>query len=104
MALENDNWEIELSREAGGRLTTRWKAIHNLLFRLFSGKAYGRCFVAAQPLSGNRVEVTFQAGLATRRDIEHNPGKGFAERSYLSAARVWQRDVRELVAGRLSSR
>jgi len=103
-ALEDDHWEVEPSRRASRHLTTQWKPIHNFIFRLFSGKAFGRCFVAVRPLPRDRVEVTFQAGLATRRDIEHNPAKGFAERSYAKAARDWQRDVRVLVADRLSGR
>jgi hypothetical protein len=101
-ALEDDHWELDLSRDGGRRLTTQWKAIRNFFFRIFSGKAFGRCFVSVRPLSDDQVEVTFQGGLATRRDLEHSPVKGLAERSYLSAARVWQREVRDLVMNRLS--
>lgn len=103
-ALENDRWELETTQEGGQRLTTQWKVIHGFLFHLFSGTAFGRCFVSALPLSDDRVEVTFQGGLATRRDIEHNPMRGLAERSYLSAARVWQQEVRALLANPLSGR
>ena len=103
-AFEDDQWELEPSGKVDRCLTTRWKPIHNFFFRLFSGKAFGRCFVAVRPLPQDNVEVTFQGGLATRRDIEHNPAKGFAERAYAKAARDWQRDVRILVASRLSGR
>ena len=103
-ALEDDNWEVESSHQARPGLTTQWKAIHNLFFRLFSGKAFGRCFVTLQPLSNDRLEITFQGGLATRRNIEHTPVKGAAEHAYVSAARVWQREVRALVENRLSDR
>ena len=103
-ALENDKWEIEPSRDPDWRLTTSWKAIHNLFFRIFSGTGFGRCFVTVRPLREDRVVVTFQGGLATRRDLEHNPMRGPAERSYLSAARVWQREVRKLLAGRPNNR
>ena len=61
---------------------------------------FGRCFVFVRPLSDTQVEVTFQGGLAARGDIEHSPMRGTAERSYLSAARDWQRDVRTLVGDR----
>ena len=104
LALEDDHWVLEPSPKADCQLTTRWKPIHNFFFRLFSGKAFGRCFVTVQPLPRDRVEVTFQAGLATRRDIEHNPAKGFAERAYVTAARNWHRDVRVLITSRLSGR
>lgn len=97
-ALENDNWEMDPARVAAGRLTTRWKPINNFIFRLFSGKAFGRCFVLVQPLQGDSVVVTFQAGLATRRDIEHSPARVLADSTYASAARDWQRKVRKLLA------
>ena len=104
MAFEDDHWKFEPSERTGGHLTTQWKPIRNFFFRLFSGKAFGRCFVTVRALPRGNVEVTFQGGLATRRDIEHNPAKGFAERAYAKAARDWQRDVRVLVDGRLSGR
>lgn len=103
IALENDHWECERPQDGGGpHLTTHWKALHNLIVRLFTGRAFGRCFVFVRPLPGDQVEITFQGGLAARRDIEHTPIKGFAERSYRSAARDWQREVRALVTDRLS--
>ncbi len=103
-ALEEDDWEVEPSRAADQRLRTRWKPIHNFIFRRLSGHAFGRCFVDVQPLPGDSVLVTFQAGLATRRDIEHSPVKALADDTYASAARDWQRAVRELLAGRPRSR
>jgi len=98
-ALEEDDWVVEPSRAADQRLRTRWKPIRNLIFRRLSGNAFGRCFVNMQPLPGDSVLVTFQAGLATRRDIEHSPVKALADDSYATAARDWQRAVRELLAG-----
>src|SRR5258705_8119613 len=103
-ALEDDHWEVESSPEAGLGLTTQWKAVHNIFFRLFSGKAFGRCFVFVRPLSNDRMEITFQGGIATRRNIEHTPVKGAAERAYVSAARVWQREVEALLESRLDGR
>ena len=96
IALANDEWELEPSPASSLELTTRWKSIHNIIFRLFSGSAYYRCFVSIRTLSEETVEVTFQGGVATRRDIEHKPVSGPASRSYVSAARVWLREVREL--------
>jgi len=103
-ALEEDDWVVEPSRVADERLRTNWKPIHNFIFRRLSGDAFGRCFVDIRPLPGDSVLVTFQAGLATRRDIENSPVKGLADDSYTSAARDWQKAVRELLAGRPSSR
>lgn len=99
-ALEEDDWVVEPSRAADQRLRTRWKPIRNFIFRRLSGEAFGRCFVDIKPLPGDSVLVTIQAGLATRRDIEHSPVKALADDSYASAARDWQKAVRELLAGR----
>jgi len=96
-ALENDRWILEPVGTVPG-LLTQWKPIRNILFRFFSGRAFARIFVDVTPLSRNRSEIRFQGGLASHRDIEHNPSMGFAERSYASAVRVWQKDVRELIA------
>jgi hypothetical protein len=103
-ALEEDDWVVEPSRAADQRLRTRWKPIRNFIFRRLSGHAFGRCFVDLQPLPGDSVLVTFQAGLATRRDIEHSPVKAVADDSYATAARDWQLAVREILAGRPMSR
>jgi hypothetical protein len=103
-ALEEDDWVVEPSRAADQQLITRWKPINNFVFRRLAGDAFGRCFVDVQTLPGDSVLVIFQAGLATRRDIEHSPVKIIADDSYASAARDWQRAVRELLAGRPSSR
>lgn len=103
-ALEEDDWVVEPSRAADRQLITRWKPIKNFIFRRLAGDAFGRCFVDVQALPGDSVLVTFQAGLATRRDIEHSPVRVLADDSYATAARDWQRAVRELLAGRPSSR
>lgn len=99
-ALEEDDWVVEPSRAADQQLRTRWKPIRNFIFRRLSGHAFGRCFVDMRPLPGDSVLVTFQAGLATRRDIEHSPVKILADDTYASAARDWQKAVREHLAGR----
>lgn len=104
VALENDHWEIDSSGEAGSELTTQWKAIHNIFFHLFSGKAFGRCFVSLRPLSNDRMEITFQGGVATRRNIEGTPMRSAAERAYVDATRVWQLEVRDLVESLWSGR
>jgi len=96
-ALENDQWILEPPGTVQG-LLTEWKPIRNILFRFFSGKAFARIFVDVTPVSRNRSEIRFQGGLATHRDIEHNPAMGFAERHYASAVRDWQQDVRQLIA------
>jgi hypothetical protein len=100
-ALADDEWEFGPSNDLAGMATTTWKTIHNVIFRLFSGKSFCRCYVAVRELATDRVEITFQGGLATRRDIERSAIRGFAERSYASAARTWQREVRKLVASRV---
>ena len=96
-ALESDRWVLEPAGTVTG-LLTQWKPIRNILFRFLSGRAFARVFVDVTPLSRNRSEIRFQGGLASHRDLEHNPSMGFAERSYASAVRVWQQDVRELIA------
>jgi len=96
-ALENDKWILEPQGTDPG-LLTEWKPIRNILFRFFSGKAFARIFIDVTPVSRNRSEIRFQGGLATRRDIEHNPAMGFAERHYASAVRDWHQDVRLLIA------
>ena len=97
-ALENDRWILEPAGTAPG-LLTQWKPIRNIFFRLLSGRAFARVFVDVTPLTQNRSEIRFQGGLASHRDMEHNPSMGFAERSYASAVRVWQQNVRDLIAG-----
>jgi hypothetical protein len=91
-ALQSDHWDLKPS---GGHLLTQWKPIHHLLFRLFSGKAFGRVFVDVTPLAGRRTQIRFQGVLATHRDIEHNPARGWAEHAYASAVRVWQKEMRD---------
>ena len=91
-ALQSDHWDL---RPSGNRLMTQWKPIHHLLFRLFSGKAFGRVFVDVTPLAGRRTQIRFQGVLATHRDIEHNPARGWAEHAYASAVRVWQKEMRD---------
>jgi len=91
---------IQPTQSGDRRLRTEWKPIGNFIFRRLSGGAFGRCFVDLQPLSGDSVLVTFQAGMATRRDIENSPVRALADDSYATAARDWQKAVRELLAGR----
>ena len=98
-ALQNDKW-VQDPTEAT-RVLTEWKPIHHILFRLFSGKAFGRIFIDVRPISGQRSEVQFQGVLATHRDIDHNPARFMAEHSYASAVRQWQREVREWIARRV---
>jgi hypothetical protein len=100
-AIGNDKWVVAPG-STGGRIYTHWKPINNVIFRLFSGKAFARCFITVTPLMSGGVQTAFQAGLATRRDIEHNPARALAERSYAAAVHVWQREVRKIVASRTS--
>ena len=97
-ALENDRWVLEPSGGTVPGLVTEWKPIRNIIFRMLSGKAFARVFVDVTPVSRTSSEIRFQGGLASHRDLEHNPSMGLAERSYASAVRVWQQDVRELIA------
>ncbi|MGE5179482.1 MAG: hypothetical protein ACM3PF_10340 [Bacteroidota bacterium] len=98
-ALQSDKWVQDPTEVT--RVLTEWKPIHHILFRLFSGKAFGRIFIDVRPLAGQRSEVQFQGVLATHRDIDHNPARFMAERSYASAVRQWQREVREWIARRV---
>jgi hypothetical protein len=98
-ALQSDKWVQDPTEVT--RVLTEWKPIHHIIFRLFSGKAFGRIFIDVRPLTGHRSEVSFQGVLATHRDIDHNPARFMAERSYASAVRQWQREVREWIARRV---
>lgn len=98
-ALQSDKWVQDPTEVT--RVLTEWKPIHHILFRLFSGKAFGRIFIDVRPIAGQRSEVQFQGVLATHRDIDHNPARFMAERSYASAVRQWQREVREWIARRM---
>lgn len=102
-ALSNDHWDLEPSG-AVLRLLTTWKPIHHLIFRMFSGKAFGRVFVEVRPLASRRSEIRFQGVLASHRDIEHNPAKGWAEHAYAVAVRNWQQEVRDEIARATSMR
>lgn len=96
-ALESDHWEMEPSG-ALAHLISQWKPVHHLIFRMFSGKAFGRVLIDVKPLSGRRAQIRFQGVLASHRDIEHNPARGWAEHAYASAVRVWQKEMHDDLA------
>ena len=96
-ALESDHWEMEPSG-ALAHLISQWKPVHHLIFRMFSGKAFGRVFIDVEPLSARRAQIRFQGVLASHRDIEHNPARGWAEHAYASAVRVWQKEMHDNLA------
>ena len=95
-ALQGDDWVLE--PVATSHILTTWKPIHHVLFRLFSGAAFERVVVDVRPLSSAQSEIRFQGVLASRRDLEHNPARGWAERAYEAAVHVWQGEVRDGIA------
>ena len=104
-ALKNDDWVIsnatsEWSSQYGGsRFATEWKPIHNFLFRLLAGRSLARCFASVAATADGRTELTFQGGLAGRRDLRHSSMRGRAESSYRKAVLSWQHEVRAALAG-----
>jgi hypothetical protein len=103
-ALKSDDWIIDPYDRSRGAFATRWKPIRNVLFRLFAGGAMARCFVTVRPIRSDRTAITFQGGIASRRDLSHNAMRPLAERSYRAAVRVWIREVRQGVARRQGRR
>jgi hypothetical protein len=97
-ALEEDDWSVDAQDSSGSELVTEWKPIHNLIFRLFAGHSVARCFATVASTPDGRTALTFQGGIASRRDLQANPMRGPAESSYRSAVAVWQHDVRSLLA------
>ena len=96
-AIQDDNWDLDPAGTVM-HLFTEWKPIHNFLFRMFSGKAFGRVFIDVNAITPLQSEIRFQGVLATHRDIEHSAAKGFAERSYATAVRDWQQEVHAGIA------
>ena len=93
--LEKDNWEIYDVDSARGRIVTRWKPMHHALVWLFMGKVNARCTVTMKRAGPNLTTMTFQANLASRKDLHENPMIGRAERAYAKAARDYAREVRD---------
>lgn len=93
-ALQNDHWELK-PEGTDTHLLSEWKPIHHVLFRLFTGRAFGRILVDVTPVSATLCQLRFQGVLATSRDLEHNPARGWAEQAYAHAAHSWQAEVRD---------
>jgi len=99
-ALKNDNWVIStgssewVAAYGGSRLVTEWKPIRNLIFRLLAGRSVARCFASVAPTEDGRTELTFQGGLAGRRDLRHSSMRGRADKSYKKAVLSYQKKVR----------
>ena len=99
-ALRDDDWILESGHagweaaDAGRRVVTAWKPIHNFIFRLLAGRSVARCFASVTRIRDGRTQLTFQGGLAARHDLAHSAMRSLAERSYRSAVHDFQRDVR----------
>jgi hypothetical protein len=99
-ALKHDNWVISTGQSewvgayGGNRLVTEWKPIRNLIFRLLAGRSVARCFASVAPTEDGRTELTFQGGLAGRRDLRHSSMRGRADKSYRKAVLSYQKKVR----------
>ena len=105
LALIADDWVLQhghagwQAADAGHRVVTGWKPIRNIIFRLLAGHSVARCFASVAAMRDGRTELTFQGGLAARRDLRHSAMRSVAERSYRNAVLVWQREVRDALAG-----
>lgn len=103
-ALKNDDWIVStgasewVAEYQENRLVTEWKPIRNFLFRLLAGRSLARCFASVAEADDGRTELTFQGGLAGRRDLRNSSMRGRAERSYKKAVLSWQRKVRVAMA------
>ena len=101
---KHDDWVISnassewVGAYEGNRLVTEWKPIKNFIFRLLAGRSLARCFASVSPIEDGRTELTFQGGLAGRRDLRHSSMRGRAESSYRKAVESWQRKVRIALA------
>jgi hypothetical protein len=93
--LEKDNWEIFIQDSAHCQLVTRWKPMHHALVWLFMGKLNARCTVNLERVGPNLTRMTFQADLASRKDLHDNPMIGRAERAYAKGARDYANEVRD---------
>lgn len=93
--LEKDHWEIYDVDSARGKIVTRWKPMHHALVWLFMGHVNARCTVTMERVGPNLTRMTFQANLASRKDLHDNPMIGRAERAYAKAARDYATEVRD---------
>jgi len=91
---EADHWRIEKKDLRNGTVVTYWKPIQHALVKLVAGKIEARCAVIARPLEPGRTVVVFQAGMASRKSIAHNPAMGLAKGAYQKASRNWQKKLR----------
>ena len=91
---EADHWRIERKDMRNGTIVTSWKPIQHALVRLVAGKIEARCAATARPLEPERTVVVFQAGIASRKNITHNPAFGLAKGAYEKASRNWQKKLR----------
>ncbi|HKW50103.1 MAG TPA: hypothetical protein VJQ53_00050 [Candidatus Eisenbacteria bacterium] len=91
---EADHWRIQKKDPRNGVVVTAWKPIQHVLVKLVAGKIEARCAVTVRPLERDRTIVVFQAGIASRKSIAHNPGFGMAKGAYQKASRNWQKKLR----------
>ena len=91
---EADHWHIEKKDLRNGTIVTSWKPIQHALVRLVAGKIEARCAATARPLEQGRTIVVFQAAIASRKSIAHNPAFGLAKGAYRKASRNWQKKLR----------
>lgn len=106
--LERSDWTLQrtdnaspgASPSASHRLVTRWKPIKHVLARVFLGSVQARCVVDLDPLAGRSTVVTIQGGLASREDIEGNPGFAAAQVAYRRAAQRWLERVKATLEAR----
>jgi len=89
-----EQWRIQKKDPRNGVVVTGWKPIQHALVRLVAGKIEARCAVIVRPLNADRTIVVFQAGLASRKSIAHNPAFGLAKGASQKASRNWQEKLR----------
>jgi len=93
--LEKDEWTIQRTDTAGGRIVTHWKPLKHVLARLVLGRVMARIVVDLVPLPDGRTQVTLRGGLASAEDLEGNPAYGAAVAVYQHSAERWMGRVKQ---------
>jgi hypothetical protein len=96
--LEANRWTIDRADTASRRIVTAWKSIDHVLVRAFLPDVQARCVVDVLPLPDGRSVITVRGGLASREDLDSNPGLPAALTVFRGAADRWVGRVRKALA------
>ena len=92
---------VEAARRSGRRadtvqrrVVTHWKPLKHTLVRVFLGQVQARCAIDLEPLGDGETRITMRGALASKEDLEQNPGYPSAQRTYQSATEKFLLGVR----------